>query len=215
MTDGQTRTKEVYEDPVVVRAFGEANRKSLGFLEAFAQSLPGKRLLDLGCGPGRDARHFASLGFAVTAVDYSEAMIRAAQAEPATENPPRFSVLDMRAVGRAFPPNAFDGAWVRASLLHVPAPDVPAVLAGLHTVLKAGGRVLITLKGGQGGAALVREHKHGREIEREFIFWEREPFEALLEAAGFRLLGFEADIRGMTGGLPTTWLRFTAEAVKP
>ena len=215
MTDGQARTKEVYEDPAVVRAFGEANRKSLGFLEAFAQSLPGKRLLDLGCGPGRDARHFASLGFEVTAVDYSEAMIRAAQTEAIAANAPRFSVLDMRDVGRAFPANAFDGAWVCASLLHVPAPDVPAVLAGIHTVLTAGGRVLITLKGGLPGAALVREHKHGREIEREFVFWERDPFEALLEAAGFRLLGFETDTRGTTGGQPTTWLRFTAEAVKP
>ena len=214
MMDGQALTKEVYEDPTVVRAFGEANRKSLGFLEGFAQSLPGKRLLDLGCGPGRDARHFASLGFAVTAVDYSEAMIRAAQAEPATENTPQFAVLDMRDVGHAFPPNAFDGAWVCASLLHVPASDVPAVLAGLHLVLTAGGRVLITLKGGQGGAALVREHKHGREIEREFVFWERESFEALLERTGFRLLGFEAGVKGTTGGLPTTWLRFTGEAVK-
>ena len=214
MTDGQALTKEVYEDPTVVLAFGEANRKSPGFLEAFVRGLPGLRVLDLGCGPGRDARHFASLGCVVTAVDYSKAMIRAAQATPVEANAPRFAVLDMRDVGQAFPENAFDGAWVCASLLHVLEQDVPTVLAGIHRVLTPRGRAMISLKGGPQGAALITEHKHGREIRREFVFWERAAFESVLEAAGFQVLGFEADVKGMTGGLPMTWLRFTVEVVK-
>lgn len=211
MTDGQARTKEVYEDPLVVRAFGEANRKSVDFLEAFARGLPGKRLLDLGCGLGRDAHHFARLGFEVTAVDYSEAMIEAARAASTTLNPPHFQVLNMQAIGEAFPECSFDGAWVCASLLHVPEPDVPAVLAGLHRVLAPGGRAMISLKGGPQGAALVTEHKHGRVIQREFIFWERALFEAHLVRSGFRIVEFETSTKGTTGGQPTQWLRFTVE----
>ena len=212
MTDAQALTKEAYEDPVVVKAFGEANRKSPSFRKDFAESLPGKRLLDAGCGPGRDAHFFASLGFEVTAFDYSEAMIAAARAASTGLNPPRFQVLDLRAVGEAFPEASFDGAWVCASLLHVPEPEVPDVLAGLRRVLTAGGRVMITIKEGPQGAALVTEHKHGRVLQREFVFWGRASFEAALERAGFHVVGFKTNTGGTTGGQPTQWLRFTAEA---
>jgi len=212
MTTAQALTKEAYEDPVVVRAFGEANRKSPSFRQDFAGSLTGRRLLDVGCGPGRDAHFFAGLGFEVTAFDYSEAMIEAARAASIGPNPPRFQVLDLRAVGVAFPEASFDGAWVCASLLHIPELEVPNVLAGLRRVLTAGGRAMISIKKGSQGAALVTEHKHGRVLQREFVFWEHTPFEAALEQAGFRVVGFETNTGGMTGGQPTQWLRFTAEA---
>lgn len=214
MTDGQAMTKAVYEDPGVVRAFQEAHRKSADFLETFARDVPGTRLLDLGCGPGTDALRLAGLGFEVTGVDYSEAMISAARAASTGPNPPHFQVLDMRAVGEAFPECCFDGAWVCASLLHIPEPDVPGVLAGLHHVLTPGGRAMITLKGGSQGSALVTEHKHGRVLQREFMFWEREPFEVHLAQAGFWVIAFETSTKGTTGGQPTRWLRFTVEAGK-
>jgi len=212
MTDGQAVTKEVYEDPGVVRAFQEAGGKSAARLEAFARDLPGKRLLDLGCGPGVDALHFAELGFQVTAVDYSAAMIAAARAASTAPNAPCFRVLDMRDIGRAFLERSFDAAWVCASLLHIPEQDVPVVLAGLHRVLKTGGRAMVSLKGGPSGPALVTEHKHGRVLQREFVFWEREPFEAYLDRAGFRVIGFETSTKGTTSGQPTQWLVFTMEA---
>ena len=212
MTEGQAITKAVYEDPGVVRAFQEAHGKSAGFLEAFARDVPGTRLLDLGCGPGTDALRFAGLGFEVTGVDYSQVMISAARAASTAPNPPRFEMLDMRDVGQAFPERTFDGAWVCASLLHIPEPDVPIVLAGLRHVLTPQGRAMISLKGGTPGAALVTEHKHGRVLQREFTFWEREPFEAHLVQADFRVIAFEMGTKGTMGGQPTRWLRFTVEA---
>ena len=212
MTNGQAITKAVYEDAVVVQAFQKGYHKSPKLLGAFARSLPGPRLLDLGCGAGTDTFQFAELGLQVTGVDYSEAMIQAARGASTGPNPPRFQVLDMRAVGEAFPEHSFDGAWVCASLLHIPEQDVPGVLAGLHRVLTPQGPVMISLKGGPQGAALVTEHKHGRILQREFVFWEREPFEAHLAQAGFRVIAFETSTKETTGGQPTRWLRFTAEA---
>src|SRR5690349_8266689 len=38
-------------------------------------ALPGARLLDLGCGAGLDAVHFAQHGYAVTAIDWSSEMV--------------------------------------------------------------------------------------------------------------------------------------------
>ena len=48
--------------------------------EEFLEMLPaGGRILDLGCGPGRDTRLFLERGFRVTAVDGSEELCRLAQ----------------------------------------------------------------------------------------------------------------------------------------
>jgi ubiquinone/menaquinone biosynthesis C-methylase UbiE len=40
---------------------------------------PGGRILDAGCGPGRDALAFADRGYEVVAFDASEAMVRLAR----------------------------------------------------------------------------------------------------------------------------------------
>ena len=66
---------------------------------------------------------------------------------------------------------------------------------------------MVSLKGGLHGASLVTEHKHGRVLQREFVFWEWEPFEGHLVQAGFRVIAFETSMRGTTGGQPTQWLR--------
>lgn len=51
--------------------------------EEFLEMLPaGGRILDLGCGPGRDTRLFLERGFRVTAVDGSEELCRLAEALP-------------------------------------------------------------------------------------------------------------------------------------
>lgn len=39
---------------------------------------PGSRILDLGCGPGADAEHFARRGYRVVAIDWSPAMVQQA-----------------------------------------------------------------------------------------------------------------------------------------
>jgi SAM-dependent methyltransferase len=44
-----------------------------------AIAAPGARLLDLGCGPGSDAEHFAARGYRVTAIDWSPAMVSEAR----------------------------------------------------------------------------------------------------------------------------------------
>lgn len=211
---GQDLTREVYEDAGVVREFSRHSRSSMERLDASARSLRGDRLIDIGCGPGRDALHFASLGCRVTAVDYSHAMIRQAQSQSDGGESPTFLVLDMRGVGGAFPAGSFGGAWVSAALLHVPEADVPAVLGGVWAILASRGRVSISLKAGTQGAILVEEHKYGREIEREFVFWEEDGFEALLRGAGFGGISCERGIGGTTGSQPTLWLKFTAEADK-
>lgn len=110
------------------------------FLDGLA---PGARILDAGCGSGRDARAFADLGYAVTAFDASvELAKRATEHCGFAVDVQRFE--DVNEVAH------FDAIWCCASLLHVPLADMPMVLTKLWTALKAGGRIYVSYKHGTG-----------------------------------------------------------------
>ncbi len=103
----------------------------------------GAHILDAGCGSGRDARHFASLGFQVTAIDGSAAMARCASEY--IGHPVRhlqFEALDYNAV--------FDGIWACASLLHIPQTELPTVMNRMSDALKNGGFWYLSFKYGEG-----------------------------------------------------------------
>lgn len=116
--------------------------------ERFAAELsPGARILDAGCGSGRDAKAFALQGFQVSAFDASPELAELASTHCG------FAV-DVRAFADIDEVHAYDGIWCCASLLHVDPPDMPRVLARLWTALAPGGILYASFKSGTG----VRTH---------------------------------------------------------
>jgi SAM-dependent methyltransferase len=111
---------------------------------AFTDQLPpGGRVLDAGCGSGRDARRFTELGFEVDAFDASEAMVSLARLH--TGLPVAVSRLqDVDAHER------YDGIWCCAAALHVPLSELNAVLKRLHEALRLGGVCYLSFKCGAG-----------------------------------------------------------------
>jgi SAM-dependent methyltransferase len=111
---------------------------------AFLEPLPQRaRILDAGCGSGRDARHFGNLGHDITAIDASPRMVELASnftGLPVREL--RLQDLDYR--------DEFDGVWCCAAALHVPPAELPAVLRKLHESLKPGGVCYLSFKSGDG-----------------------------------------------------------------
>jgi len=218
-TSGQEITLRTYRDTQFVRAFLAKNgmdqngSEIFPHVQAFAESLDGKRIIDIGCGPGIHARQFAALGLEVVAIDYSEAMIQAAISIPQIGNNPQYRTLDMRNIDETFAPNSFDGAWVSASLIHVPEADVPRVLNGIHRILVPDGHVRITLKAGPQRSEIVHDDKYGMEVEREFVFWEESSFTELLRDAGFEISSIQKSEGGITGTEITKWLVYSARAV--
>jgi SAM-dependent methyltransferase len=104
---------------------------------------PGARILDAGCGSGRDTRVFSDLGFEVEAFDASaELAERARQLTGRQVEVMRFQ--EMTAVEK------YDGIWCCASLLHVPEKALPEVMALLARALKPGGVWYLSFKYGQG-----------------------------------------------------------------
>ena len=108
----------------------------------FLEMLPaGGRILDLGCGPGRDTRLFLERGFRVTAVDGSEELCRLAEAF--TGHPVIHSTFQ-----EFRPGESYDGIWACASLLHLPKEEIVRVIERLSPFLREGGVFYMSFKYG-------------------------------------------------------------------
>ena len=120
--------------------------------EVFLADLPeGARLLDAGCGSGRDSAAFLAQGYRVTAFDGSSEMAtRAAQWVRQQVQDTRYFTLSTRRFDEVREIAAYDGVWASASLLHVPAAELPDALARLWQAIKPGGRLYFSFKLGQG-----------------------------------------------------------------
>ena len=103
---------------------------------------PQAKVLDAGCGSGRDALYFKRCGFDVVAMDASEALAQLASAhlgQPVVVS--TFQQMDWI--------SEFDGIWCCASLLHVPMNELEAVFNKLTLALNAGGILYVSFKYGE------------------------------------------------------------------
>jgi SAM-dependent methyltransferase len=101
-------------------------------LDALRGARP-RRILDLGCGPGRDLVALQSLGETVVGLDGCSAFVEMARAHSGCE------VLHQSFFELALPAESFAGVFANASLFHVPRARLPQVLAVLFDALVPGG----------------------------------------------------------------------------
>ncbi|MFN2196447.1 MAG: class I SAM-dependent methyltransferase [Anaerolineales bacterium] len=111
---------------------------------------PGDKILDAGCGSGRDSLYFLQHGFQVTAFDASIEMVRFARKLTGL-NVLHTTFLEFHV------PITFDAIWACASLLHVPATQIIDTIAHLSEFLRAGGIFYLSFKYGE-----KEEIRHGR-----------------------------------------------------
>ncbi|GAA0276575.1 class I SAM-dependent methyltransferase [Alteraurantiacibacter aestuarii] len=106
---------------------------------------PGARILELGCGGGRDAAHMLKRGFDVVPTDGSAAMAKKGQERIGIAvQVMRFDELD--AV------EEYDAVWAHASIHHMPFDGLPDVLRRIARALKPGGWHYANFKLGEGEA---------------------------------------------------------------
>jgi SAM-dependent methyltransferase len=108
-------------------------RQNIEALLRHIQGVPPFRILDLGCGPGRDLAVFRALGHDPVGLDGSPAFAAMAREHSGCE----VWVQDFLAL--ALPASSFDGIYANASLFHVPTRELPRVLGELNAALKPGG----------------------------------------------------------------------------
>ena len=102
----------------------------------------GGKILDLGCGSGRDSMNFMKLGYEVTAVDGSKELAKKASALLGKEViASTFEELELK--------EKFHGIWACASLLHIKREDLKTVLNNLYNNLDDNGVFYMSFKYGE------------------------------------------------------------------
>jgi SAM-dependent methyltransferase len=142
-SDPVERTLEYYDTHAGDFIERTANVSMAHLYEPFLALIPqGGRILDAGCGSGRDAAEFARRGYDVVAFDGSaEVARRAAERTGLTVLHLTFDQIAWR--------GEFDGVWACASLLHLPSPQLRTALNRMVDCLRRGGVLYVSLKEGR------------------------------------------------------------------
>jgi SAM-dependent methyltransferase len=142
--------------------------------DALLQHLRGPgpfRILDFGCGPGRDLKVFRDLGHKAIGLDGAERFVELARGYSGCE------VWHQDFLKLALPPEFFDGIFANAALFHVPSRELPRVLRELWATLKAEG-VLFS-------SNPLGENEEGWNGQRYGCYYNLETWRNLVTAAGF------------------------------
>jgi SAM-dependent methyltransferase len=156
---------------------------------------PGGRILELGCGNGRDSRAMLARGFEVDVTDGVAEIAR--QSEKQIGHPVRVMRFDeLNAV------EAYDGVWAQACLLHVPRQALPGVLLRIFPALKPGGIHAASFKAGdaEGRDRLGRYYNYPSAEEL---------MAAYKQSAKWRVLAAEHRVCPDYLGQETSWLSLT------
>ncbi len=164
-------------------------------LARFESMLPGKKILDAGCGAGRDVEYFSEDGFDVIGIDISEGLLKVAKKKFPKGN---FKKMDFRKT--TFKDNTFDGIWSMAGLVHLPKTEIKKALKEFYRILKPYGIIYISVKRGKGSREIKKDILQGE--PRIYYFFEKDEMEELIRNAGFKIVSSEAN---------NVWLEFFAE----
>lgn len=127
-------TNSFIENTVEVDFSANQNR----FLELLDEHA---RILDFGCGSGRDTKYFLDHGMEVEAIDGSKQLCKSASEYTGiTVKHMYFEELNCE--------EYYDGIWACASILHVPKRDLSGIFVRMCNALKTGGILYCSFKYG-------------------------------------------------------------------
>jgi SAM-dependent methyltransferase len=144
--------------------------------EALLKAIKGEppfKILDFGCGPGRDLLYFNQAGHEPVGLDGSAEFVKMAVELSGVK------VLHQNFINLDLPEQYFDGIFANASLFHIPSQEFPRVLQELHKSLKKDGILF---------CSNPRGNAEGWSGERYGSYYEFPEMNKFLEDAGFAVL---------------------------
>ena len=135
------------------------------------EAAPPFRILDFGCGPGRDLRTFRAMGHDPVGLEGAESFAAMAREDSGCE------VWCQDFLALRLPEGHFDGIFANASLFHVPARELPRVLRQLRAALKPRGVLFASNPRGN--------NEEGWNRGRYAAYHDLATWRAFLEGAGF------------------------------
>jgi SAM-dependent methyltransferase len=148
----------------------DVSQNIAALLQAIQVPAPFK-LLDFGCGPGRDLKTFKDMGHQPTGLEGAAALAAMARSHSGCE------VLEQNFLNLDLPNAQFDGVFANAVLFHVPSLALPQVLGQLHATLKPGGVLFSSNPRGEG--------QEGWRGDRYGSYHDWPTWRAYMTAAGF------------------------------
>jgi SAM-dependent methyltransferase len=142
--------------------------------DALLEHLDGKgpfRILDFGCGPGRDLRIFKQLGHEAIGLEGAERFVKLAREYSGC------AVWHQNFLRLQLPPDYFDGIFANAALFHVPSQELPRVLTELHATLKKNGVLFSSNPRG--------DNEEGWSGQRYGVFYDLDRWRDMVTSAGF------------------------------
>lgn len=192
MSDPDTIAFYQREAPRYTLSFGQAPSRHL---DAFLDRLePGARVLELGCGGGRDSARIVERGFELDATDGTPAMVRKANE--------RFDVgARVMRFDELVAIEEYDAVWAHACLLHLARAELPGVLKAIRAALKAGGWHFANYKLGNAEGRDLLGRLHNFPEER----WIKKAY----GEAGFQIVDSEVYPGKGADGTQRDWIALT------
>ncbi len=176
LTEVTARTLGHYEKHAEDFWLGTRDHDVSQNLDALLAALPEgpQRILDLGCGPGRDLAELRRRGHVPVGLDGCARFVRMARRQSGAE------VLHQDLLRLRLPPSSFDGIFANASLFHVPRQELDRVLSELRACLQPGGVLMSSNPRG--------DDREGYVGERYGVFYADDTWCERVRRAGFELV---------------------------
>ena len=169
------------------------------YKEFLSMVKPSGKVLDLGCGSGRDSLYFKNAGFDVTSVDGSIELAKEAE-----------KLINQEVIVSKFEDfkseERFDGIWACASLLHVRRENIEEVLRNLVNNLNKGSVFYLSFKYG--------DDEYIDERGRYFNCYKEEGFEKMVSSIKeYKVKSMYKTGDSLGGRANRTWLNIILERV--
>ncbi len=180
--------------------------KGLHFIPAIEKFtsylLKGAKVLDAGCGSGRDSDLLQSKGFDMIGMDISEGLIKEAKkAYPSID----FVVGDL--LDLPFPDKNFEGIWAHASLVHLETQkDTEQAISEFYRVLKSQGVVHIFVKEQLTDKKTDVVSDKLSNHDRFFQYYTKDEINKMLLNVGFEILFIEDKVSDLTERKDVNWI---------
>lgn len=163
------------------------------FLDPFVKYLPpDARIMDVGCGGGRDLCWLQKRGFRVMGFERADGLAKLARKNAACQIiEGDFEIYDFSAL-------QMDAIILIGAIVHVPHSRFENVLRNIVCCLRDGGKLLVSLKQGEGSSV--------GEDGRNFYYWQDTELRDIFARLDFEILDFHTDVSKVSNR--DTWLSY-------
>ena len=113
------------------------------YIDRFLKDLSGTKILDAGCGIGRECKYVQEKGFEVLGIDFAEEIIKEAQNKFPVGN---FKVMDITEMD--FKEDSFDGIICINVLFNIPKSKMDGIFKSFGKILKKDGKMIMIIEEG-------------------------------------------------------------------